>query len=252
MQKRNIRLILSYDGSRFFGWQKTSTGPSVQEEIETALERLLNEKVSLEAASRTDRGVHAQGQSTQFFTTNAIEPMRLKGGLRGLLPTDISVQSVDEMPLAFHPTLDAVGKEYRYFFCNNAVQSPIRRLYSWHLHQPLDLDAMAKAASHLLGENDFSALSNERTPDAKRTIYKLAIVPLQEKGFYRIDIRGDSFLYKMARNIAGALVYAGLNKIDPGKLPFILSSKDRALAPMTAPAHGLFLWEVYYKKEDLI
>lgn len=248
---RNVRLILSYDGSRFLGWQKTFTGPSIQGELEKALERILGEKVALEAASRTDRGVHAQGQSAHFFTHSPIELARLKQGLNAVLPEEISVQSADEMPEDFHPTLDARGKEYRYFLCNTPVQSPIRRLYSWHLHQPLDLPKMEEAASHLLGEKDFAALCNERQDDTTRTLHKLALEPLEEKGRIRIDIRGDNFLYKMARNIAGALVYAGLGKIKPSEIPSILSSRDRSLAPITAPAHGLFLWEVYYKTEAI-
>lgn len=242
---RNIRLIISYDGSRFFGWQKTSTGPSIQEEVETALERILGHQTTLEAASRTDRGVHAKGQSAQFFTSSPIEPARLKAALNALLPEEISIQAVDEMPSGFHPTLEAKGKEYRYFICNTPVQSPTQRLYSWHLHLPLDLEEMQLAAPYLLGEKDFTAFSNERTDDAKRALTKLDIVPL-EPGRYRFDICGNNFLYKMARNIAGALAYAGLKKIRAHDLPTILSSKDRRLAPITAPAHGLFLWKVNY------
>ena len=246
MATRNIRLILSYDGSRFFGWQKTSTGPSIQEEVEKALASLLGERVSLEAASRTDRGVHAEGQSAQFFTQSPMPPARLKRGLNALLPKEILIRAVDEMPSSFHPTLDAHGKEYRYFVCNSPVQSPMQRLYSWHLHPPLDIEEMQKAANHLLGSQDFSAFSNERISDGTRSLTKLAIVPLEEPERFRFDICGNNFLYKMARNIAGALVYAGLKKIKADELPNILSSKDRRLAPVTAPAHGLFLWEVFY------
>ncbi len=246
MQTRNIRLILSYDGSRFFGWQKTSTGPSIQEEVEKALKTLLGETVSLEAASRTDRGVHAEGQSAQFFTQSPVPPARLKRGLNALLPSEISIRAVDEMSASFHPTLDAKGKEYRYFVCNKPVQSPMQRLYSWHLHLPLDVEEMEKATGYLLGSQDFSALSNERIDEGTRFLSKLAVVPLEEPGRYRFDICGNNFLYKMARNIAGTLVYAGLKKIKADELPGILSSRDRRLAPVTAPAHGLFLWEVLY------
>ncbi len=248
MQNRNIRLVLSYDGSRFFGWQKTASGPSIQEEAETALMRLLGEKVSLEAASRTDRGVHAQGQSTHFLTNSSISLHRLKAGLNALLPKEISVRLAEEMPLQFHPTLDAKGKEYRYFLCNREVQSPVKRLYSWHLHQPLDLAEMEKGADHLIGNQDFAALSNKRVSDTTRILTRIAIVPMEE-GRIRIEICGNNFLYKMARNIAGALVYAGLKKIRADALPAILFSKDRRLAPMTAPAHGLFLWEVHYQNQ---
>ena len=246
---RNIRLIIAYDGGPYFGWQKTSTGPSIQQELESALLLILGKSHSVEAASRTDRGVHAQGQSVHFLTDETADLRRLKLGLNAVLPREISVQAIEERPLDFHPTLDASGKEYHYFLCNGAVQSPIHRRYSWHLHQKLDPVAMERAAEQLLGKKDFAALSNERTDDAVRTLEKLCIVPMEEPMRYRLEIRGDNFLYKMARNIAGTLVAAGQGKLNPLDLPTILTSRDRKKAPVTAPAHGLFLWEVFYPKE---
>ncbi len=247
---RNIRLLIAYDGGPYFGWQKTTTGPSIQQELEGALLRILGEPHSAEAASRTDRGVHAQGQSVQFLTAHSIDLGRLKLGLNGVLPREISIQAIDEMPLDFHPTLDNSGKEYRYFLCNRAVQSPIHRRYSWHQHQPLDCQAMEKAAEQLLGTRDFAALSNESTDDSVRTVKKLSIVPMEDRR-YRIEILGDNFLYKMARNLTGMLVAAGLGKLIPSDIPSILTTRDRKRAPVTAPAHGLFLWEVFYPKESL-
>jgi tRNA pseudouridine38-40 synthase len=247
---RNIRLIIAYDGGTYFGWQKTSTGPSIQQELESAILRILGESTTAEAASRTDRGVHAQGQAVQFLTAQTTELGRIKLGLNAVLPREISIQSIEEMPLDFHPTLDTSGKEYHYFICNSAIQMPTHRHYSWHLHQPLDLPAMENATEQLLGQRDFASLSNELIDNTVRTLEKLSIIPMENQRC-RIEIRGDNFLYKMARNIVGALVATGLGKITPTDLPSILQSRDRKKAPVTAPAHGLFLWEVFYPKESL-
>ncbi|MBF8262684.1 MAG: truA2 [Parachlamydiales bacterium] len=241
----NYQLIISYDGTRFFGWQKTSTGPSIEEALETAIQTILGEKVQLEAASRTDRGVHAFGQVVHFHTNRDINPYRFKRGMKAVLPSEIAVISVQLAPPDFHPTLDAQAKEYHYWICNTPTPSPMHRLYSWHIHEPLDLDHMRTAACSFIGQRDFSAFSNERTDDAIRSVQKIDIISTHDRRV-RIELRGDRFLYKMARNIAGTLVQVGQGKISPHEIKGILESKDRKLAGMTAPAKGLFLMEVFY------
>jgi tRNA pseudouridine38-40 synthase len=241
----NIQLIISYDGTRFFGWQKTDTGPSIEEELERAIQKILGQPVHLEAASRTDRGVHAKGQVVHFHTDKDIDLRRFPRALNAVLPPEISVRSVEIAVPDFHPTLDAAAKEYHYWICNTPVQLPMHRLYSWHVHEPLNINDMKTAARDLIGARDFSAFSNERTDDAIRSIEKIDIAPGND-GRIRIEMRGDRFLYKMARNIAGTLVQIGCRKISPHAIPAILGSKNRKQAGMTAPAHGLFLMEVFY------
>ncbi len=241
----DIKLILSYDGTRFFGWQKTKTGPSIQEELERAVARILGIPVEPEAASRTDRGVHARGQVVHFRCPEDIDPLSLLRSLNAVLPFEISVRSIEKVDPSFHPTLQARSKEYHYWICNTPVQAPIHRLYSWHYHQPLNIDLMQQASLSLIGAHDFSALANIRTDDALRFIEHVAVVRTDD-GRVRIEIRADRFLYKMARNIAGTLVYIGCGKLPPDRIPSLLASKDRKQGGITAPAHGLFLMEVFY------
>jgi tRNA pseudouridine38-40 synthase len=247
MCSHGIKIILAYDGTRFFGWQKTKTGPSVQEELEKAIQHILNTPLSTEAASRTDRGVHAKGQIAHFRTDQTIEARQFQRALNAVLPREISVQDVEIVDDSFHPTLNAISKEYHYWICNSPIQLPMNRLYSWHIHHPLDLASMQRAALDFLGTHDFSAFSNEPEDHAIRTIEHIAIQP-SESGRIRIEIRADRFLYKMVRNIVGTLAYIGLQKLSIDSIPQILASKMRKNGGITAPAHGLFLMEVFYTR----
>lgn len=243
----NYRLTVSYDGTRFFGWQKTHAGPSIEEELETAIAKILGAPkpfIQLEAASRTDRGVHAKGQVVCFHWENEIGVRNFQRSLNAVLPQEISVFSVQTVPAGFHPALSASSKEYHYWICNEPAQWPMRRLYSWHVPAALDVDGMRRAARLLTGQHDFSAFSNERADDAVRQVQKIDIIP--DSGRMRIEMRADRFLYKMARNIAGTLVQVGRRKMAPDGMLLILESKDRKAAGVTAPAHGLFLMEVFY------
>jgi tRNA pseudouridine38-40 synthase len=258
---RNIVLILSYLGTSFVGWQKSRFGNSIEEELEKALHRILRETPKLQAASRTDAGVHAQGQVVNFTTQNPIDLPLLKRALNGTLPKGISVLSLCQAEEDFHPTLDSIKKEYRYILCNSPIQLPFHRHTSWHVPSPLDLEAMRSSASSLLGSHDFSAFCNERSEWDRNPICHLesiSFTPLADipqpcgRLWYSrllISVVGDHFLYKMARNIVGTLVYVGQGKLRQEDLPQILQSKQRALAGITAPALGLSLYRVYYKKD---
>lgn len=232
-----FKVILSYDGTRYFGWQKTITGPSIQEELEKAIFQITGERVLPEAASRTDRGVHAEGQVVQFALQKGGDPLRLQRGLNAVLPSDIRV--VEMTPLAFHPTLDAVGKEYHYRLSLEPVQDPIDRLYSWHFPYPLDLKKIEEASKDLIGTHDFSAFANEEEKDPICTVASIDF-----KGCFRIQ--GNRFLYKMVRNIVGTLIYIGSGKLATDSIPQILDSRDRKKGGITAPAHGLHLHQVFY------
>lgn len=253
MQSHTVKLNISYDGTRFFGWQKTKTGCSIQEELEQALAKILGRPISTEAASRTDRGVHARGQIVHFHIDLLIDAHKLKRGLNSVLPSDIRVNSVEIADFSFHATLSALSKEYWYLICNAPVQFPAHRLYSWHIHSPLDLNKMKQAALHFQGSHDFSALTNQRSDhpltcgDAQylRTLESVSIESIEDSRLC-IRLRGNRFLYKMARNIVGTLVAIGTGKLAPDGVSAILDSKDRKQAGPTAPAHGLFLMQVFY------
>ncbi len=242
---RNLKAIIAYSGTDYFGWQKTRMGPSIEETLENALKQILQEPLTLQAASRTDRGVHAEGQVINFLTSKEIDLYKLKRALSGLLPRTIAIRSLEEAPLPFHPTLDCCGKEYHYYVCNTPFQLPFLRHTSWHFHTPLDIDKMVEASAHLTGRHDFSAFTNIRLEDAIREVERIDIHALPG-GRLRFEVEGPNFLYKMVRNIVGTLVYVGCQKLQPEELPRILAEKDRRLAGITAPAHGLFLNKVIY------
>jgi len=240
-----LKLILSYDGTSYFGWQKTRMGPSIQETVEQAVYRITGELAPLEGASRTDRGVHAEGQSASLALKREWDPEDLKRALNAVLPPEIRTRSVKTAHSTFHPTLDAVEKEYHYRLCLGSVQEPMFRLYSWAIRYPLDLEKMAQGAKECLGTRDFSAFANEKKENPVCTVKKIEISPLPEERL-QIALTGDRFLYKMARNLVGTLVYVGCGKLQADQLPALLASKDRKQAGVTAPAHGLFLHRVVY------
>ncbi len=243
-------LEMAYEGTSYFGWQRTASGPSVQQAVEEALAQLLQERVALEGASRTDRGVHASGQIAHFVTTRTgIHLGKLQTGLNALLPPSIRIWKAIEAPTGFHATLSATGKEYHYYLCNEMTQLPIHRYTSWHIPYALNAEAMLEAARYLIGTHDFTSLCNWRRnlnyTSYERTLTRVDLVPLAG-GRWRIEVVGRDFLYKMVRNCAGMLTFAGRGKIVPKDIPNILAGRSRPLAGPTAPAHGLFLHKVYY------
>ncbi len=247
---RNIKLVVAYDGTDYLGWQKTKEGPSIEADVQQALEQILQHPISLQAASRTDAGVHAEGQIVNFFTPHTIDSSRLQKSLNGLLDEHISILHIEEMPSEFHPTLDCLGKEYHYHLCLGPYQLPQYRHYSWHYTYPLDIPQMEQAASLLTGVHDFSAFTSEPQEDNEREVFSIEIDHLSP---HRLQIRvsGNRFLYKMVRSIVGTLVYVGCGKIAPEQIPAIIASKDRRLAGVTAPAHGLMLKKVFYKCREM-
>ena len=239
-----VKCLLTYDGTAYFGWQKTKTGPSIQETLETALQQILQKPHTAEAASRTDRGVHARGQVVHFDLSLPNLP-KLQRQLNGVLPHDIRILSLEEMPDQFHSTLDARSKEYHYFLCLGPVQTPMHRLYSWFFHKPLDLDEMRCAAPLLIGTHDFTSFTSEHEENPTCTLSKIELLPLEQNRL-RIALHGNRFLYKMARTLVGTLVYASCGKLAKETIPLLLGTDNRPAAGMTAPAHGLFLHQVCY------
>ncbi|MBY0528640.1 MAG: tRNA pseudouridine(38-40) synthase TruA [Rhabdochlamydiaceae bacterium] len=247
---RNIKLIVCYEGTRYLGWQKNQDAPTIESALERALFQILREKVELQAASRTDAGVHAQGQVVNFKTEHLMDLPLLIRSLNGVLPQDIRILSAKEMPPDFHPTLDNRGKEYLYQICNSPFQLPFYRHISWHVPTPLDLKQIEKAIPHLLGNHDFSAFCNDRALWTRSPFCTLESISLETLPHHRLQIavKGDHFLYKMVRNLIGTLVYIGCDKLNPDQIPIILDNKARSLAGVTAPAHGLSLNKVLIEK----
>lgn len=244
----NYKIELSYDGTDFFGWQETAFGNSVEGFLKQALQKILQENIMIQAASRTDRGVHAKAQVVNFFLKKQCDTFALKRGLNALLPSTIRVHTIEEMALSFHPTMDATLKEYHYHITLGPFQNPIDRLYAWHIIKPLNIKKIEGAIPYFLQEKDFSSFCNMRK-DIEKTpkITQITDISLDLKGEKLIFIvSGKRFLYKMVRNVVGTLVGVGEERIDLPEIPLIFEKKERKWAGLTAPAHGLFLMKVYY------
>lgn len=242
---RNLKLILAYDGTAYLGWQKTEMGPSIEGSLGRVLEQILQQPIKLQAASRTDAGVHAEGQVVNFFSEPKLSLDRLLASCNALLPSDIRILHLEEMPSSFHPTLDAKGKEYHYHICLGKVQLPFDRRFSWHFVKKVQLNWMKEAALYFIGKHDFLALTNERQEDNIRELYSIQIDEIGDERI-RIRVAGNQFLYKMVRNIVGTLLYAGCGMISMETISTLLKKGDRKEAGMTAPAHGLILKRVFY------
>ncbi len=245
--KRNFKLLLRYDGSRYHGWQLQQGVPTVQGVLEEAIERVIEKKTRVHASGRTDAGVHALRQVVHFAVETAISPETLQTGLNEALPHDIRVLSSEEVSLAFHSRYNALSKVYRYSVLNCRIHGRYRAR-SVHVFSPkLDLDRMRRAADYLVGRHDFSSFGvNPRRPVKKptRTIKRLDV---KQRGHYVfIEVEADGFLYKMVRSIVGTLLRVGVGKVAPEEMPEILESRDRCRAGATAPPQALCLVDVKY------
>jgi len=245
--KRNIKLIIAYDGTRFSGWQRQgNTENTLQALVESAASSAVGETVDLIGASRTDAGVHANGQTANFLTGSKLSSADLLKKMNEILPADVAVLSAADMPERFHARYNATGKIYRYHIRNAAVQNPFTRKYSCHVPETLNLPAMQEAVTLLAGKRDFKAFSTGKTK--KSTVKTLTDITVsRENDDVVITFRGDSFLYNMARILTGTILECGMGKRKPDSIPAIFDANSRAEAGFTAPAHGLFLDAVYYE-----
>jgi tRNA pseudouridine38-40 synthase len=247
-----FKLVIAYDGTRYQGWQVQKTGTGVQEMIEEALSKLFPSRPRVHSSSRTDTGVHALGMVAHFDIPNGEFKMavrKLALALNANLPTDVRVQSATRCPGDFHARFDARGKQYRYFVWNHVSMNPLVRFQAWHVPSPLDLAAMRSAAKLFPGRHDFKSFAANRNYEMESTVRRLTRCEIKRTGpLLTFLIEGDGFLYKMCRGIVGTLVQVGQGRIHVGDLRQILARRDRRVAGMTAPAHGLVLWRVFYKK----
>lgn len=247
MDDKNIKLILSYDGTRYHGWQRQKNAVTLQEVIETKIGMMTGASVRLMASGRTDAGVHALNQVCNFVTRSSIPPDSLRNGLNSLLPNDIFIKQATYVSPHFHARYSARGKTYEYRILNRKSPDIFRRHYVWHIPRPLDIPAMTACLHHLIGSHDFSSFrsSGSGNTDPVRTILTARLNDHGEQGICMV-IEADGFLRHMVRNIVGTLVDAGLGKMRADQFKEILLSKDRRLAGVKAPPQGLFLVDVTY------
>lgn len=246
---RNIKLSIQYDGTHYHGWQIQSQCVTVQGKILEAIRTMVcDDAVKFIGASRTDTGVHAIGQVGNFRISEkvAIRCSAFFHGLNSLTPDDIIISDVQDVPPEFHARFDACGKTYCYQLYNSRHPSMYHRRFSWHLRHPLNVAAMRQASKYLLGCHDFSSFraSSCGSETAIRTVFSIHIQ--QRRSWIRVFIRANAYLHRMVRNIVGTLVEVGMGKRESAETLSILEAKNRRLAGVTAPAHGLFLLKVHY------
>jgi tRNA pseudouridine38-40 synthase len=240
-------LTVTYDGTHYAGWQLQPNGKTVQEIVEGAVGKIAGRAVRIHGSGRTDAGVHAKGQVANCSFDTQLSSATLLRALNANLPEDVRVLRVQELGPKFHARFSAKGKEYRYQIDCGTVADPFLRAYAWHHPRPLNVAAMRKAARLLKGRHDFSALSaNPMRPveSPVRTISKLTLT--KQDNLLTISVRANGFLYKMVRSIVGALMKVGEGRLTAAQLRQLVNAKKRTALVETAPAHGLFLWRVFY------
>lgn len=249
---RNLRLVLQYEGTDFHGFQRQRNALTVQEVIEEKLARITGETVRVNAAGRTDAGVHATGQVINFRTACAIPAERVALAVNNLPPYSVLARRSAEAPEAFHARFDARTRSYRYLIWRGAA-SPFLRRYAWRIpivntaeRNRLDLDRMRQGAHSLLGEHDFAAFCAAGV-EVATTVRRIDRLLIRERaGLVWIDVTANGFLKQMVRIIVGTLVEVGRGAREPADVASILADGDRRNAGPTAPPHGLFLTRVTY------
>lgn len=243
---RNIKLTLEYDGTAYNGFQRQDGLPTIQAELERAVAIITKARSGVIGAGRTDAGVHARGQVASFRTEARMPAEKFAPALNSVLARDIRVLAAEEVPLGFHARYDARSKTYEYTIDTRPVPSVFLRKYAHHVPFALDLEAMQRACSYLVGPHDFRSFAAAHggaktfTRDVKR------LLPESDGDLVRMTVEADGFLYNMVRIMVGTLVLVGMGKLTPGEVQAIRDAKDRRLAGPTAPARGLCLVRVDY------
>lgn len=247
--KKNYRIIVAYDGTRYFGWEhQKNTDMTIQGKMEAVLTRMVNanEPVRVIAAGRTDAGVHAKAMTCNVLLDTALSADEIMDYLNHYLPDDIGVQDVKEAGERFHSRFNATGKTYRYT-CYCGKQKPIfERKYVYVLEQKPNLEKMRQAAALLIGTHDYKSFCGN--PKMKKSTVRTvdAIVIAEENGYLTFTYHGDGFLQHMIRIMTGTLLEVGFGKRTPESMTDVLLAEDRMQAGVTAPAQGLCLMEVDY------
>ncbi|MGH7971621.1 MAG: tRNA pseudouridine(38-40) synthase TruA [Limisphaerales bacterium] len=246
-----FKLTIAYDGTGYEGWQVQKIGTGVQQKVEEALAKLFASHPRLHSSSRTDTGVHALGMVAHFEISPEecrMSPQKLLLATNAWLPDDIRVITAVRAPDDFHARFQAKGKEYRYFIWNHPAMNPLIRHTAWHVPRPLNIEAMRQAAACFIGRHDFQSFAANPGYAKASTVRRISRCEVKRRGpLLTVRIEGDGFLYKMCRGMAGTLVQVGLGKFPPAEIKSMVAKRDRRVAGMTAPAHGLVLWKVKYK-----
>jgi tRNA pseudouridine38-40 synthase len=247
---RTFKLTLAYDGTNYSGWQFQPGRVTLQETLEQALAKITSETIRVTASGRTDAGVHALGQVVSFASDTQLEPEVLQKALNATLPLDMAIVGCELAHGGFHATHDAKRKTYRYTIDDGPVRDVFARSLVWQYRSALNVAAMQRATTALVGTHDFSSFETAGSPreSSVRTVYELRVDRLPDPAGSRIvvEITGNGFLYNMVRAIVGTLVDVGRGAHDESWPAKVLAAHDRGAAGLTAPAQGLCLVRVEY------
>ena len=254
MSAMKIRMLVSYDGTEYCGWQKQKHGPlkSVAHVIEDAIAKIFNRKIPLFGSGRTDAGVHAMGQNCHFEVDRDEKNfnMDVAWSLKSQLPESITIRKVWIAPQDFHATLSATHKTYKYLIYNNNRRNPfICRFAAW-IRKPLDIDHLNQSTQAIIGEHDFKSFQSVGT-QVHHTTRRVMSAKWERKNdkVIQFTITGSGFLKQMVRNIVGTMLMLEQKGLPPEEMKKILAALDRKIAGPPAPPEGLFLWKVYYPRE---
>ncbi len=247
-----VRAVLAYDGSKFRGFAENPGVRTVAGEVRAVIERVLQQKVSITCAGRTDKGVHAWGQVISFDVTSPrFNATKLMRSINSMCNPEIVVRDVAVAEPTFDARHDATKRLYRYRIFTGDVMNPTDRFTHWHVREPLDVDAMRQAAKHLYGTHDFSSFCRRRKPwpdgtpvTMHRTLLRTDFIVDGELLLFEIE--GSAFCQQMVRAITGTLVEVGLGERAVDSIPDTIAAKERTAAGDLAPPHGLTLWHVTY------
>lgn len=240
------KLIIAYDGTNYSGWQIQPHAQSIQRCIERALGTILQTSVRVIGAGRTDSGVHALAQCAHFIHPDAICCEKVLLSLNGLLPKDIRVLQLEAVEDSFHARYSAKRKIYHYHLHLEQPPDLFKRRFAYCPRFPIDIDLLERATHAFVGTHDFTTFSNRggTHKSAVRTLHRLSVV--EEPGGIRLEFEGNGFLYKMVRNIVGALLDICRGKLGVEEIPALFAAKDRRKGAQAAPPEGLFLAEIIY------
>ena len=243
---KNIALKLTYDGTKYHGWQVQKSEVTVAGTLEAVLSDLCGHTVKVSGCGRTDAGVHAKVYCANFKTTSTIPPDRLPYAVNTFLPPDIAVKDALQAPDDFDANLSCIKKEYTYKIICTRIHDPFFSNKTYFYPHSLNLDLMKAAASHFVGTHDFAAVRSvgTETKTTVRTVFWYNVE--QVDGIFELRVCADGFLYNMARAMAGTLLYVSEGKISPDDIPALLAGKDRRLTGPTVPPDGLYLTKLWY------
>ena len=252
---RNLKVILSYDGSDFSGWQVQPAAPTVQGTLASAIGRITGEKVLPQGSGRTDAGVHALAQVMTFVTESSVPTNNFQKALNDILPPSVRVLEVAEAPPEFHARHSAHAKTYRYRIYRESICPPFLARYVWHYPYPLAEEEMRRSAELVVGEHDFTsfaAVDPERENREAAAVLVSSVRKIFSSSWERVGnelvytVRGSGFLHHMVRNLVGTLILVGKGTLQGHDITRILAARDRSAAGATAPASGLCLMNVEY------